>query len=683
MFLGFGILFILIELLIIVAFIFLFVIKKMELSKKNNFFFVPVILLIFSVYCVNKYFLADGATIFDYLRLIGRSIKFLVFDLDSTNMNAITDAYPIYYIVYFLLFIIVSLAWFTTIVSFFGRKIKCFIRNRKLLKSSCDILIGYSKDTIKYASKNSNTLLWIEFVGKKELEDLQNRKIAFVVRKLNTKNLQKLLLQNEYHMILFKDTNKNILDIINKLMGYTSSHHKVYLHFESSLEEMKVVQLKYISTDSLSDSIFISFFNKHEALAFDFIQKYPISKYIPRNFYQPNFTISHDKKINICFIGFGNVNIALFKAMAIVYQFAEETEDKKIKTHPIHFFAYDSEEKRLHNDYFTKLEFDYENTFKNSDLPAIERICNLSYENMYVETAELKKKLVEMVHQDSFTYFIISLDNDSHNLSYADSLYFSLDKFKNNFKIFTRIKNLKIKDVKNVSNNIIYFGEDANYNLHTRIINEDLMKLSGLVNSSYQALSKENLYQSWQKSPIVEQYSNIYGALITFHKLGLMNFELVSKDNPQKSITKIEYEQVYGSIDLEKNNQAYNTYTYYFENHVKNVLAFLEHSRWNASYFFFDYKPMKFEEFVFNEKNRSLTHKNIIEHKHACLTTYYALDTLIKKKYKMLKEKKEENIKLDYKDSDFLSISQIYRYDYMVMDNLFNILDDFDLKIVK
>ncbi len=683
MFLGLGILFVLIELLTIGAFILLFMMKKMELSKKNNFFFVPVVLLIFTVYCVNKYFLADDATIFDYLRLIGRSIKFLVFDLDSTNMNAITHAYPIYYVVYFLLLIIVSLAWLTTIFSFFGRKIKGFIRNRRLLKNSCDIVIGYSKDSIHYAVKNGNTLLWVECIGKKEIEDLQNRKIAFLVHKLNTKYLKKLLCQNEYHMILFKDTNKNFLDIIYSLTGYTSNSHKIYLHFEASLEEMKLVQQKYISTDLLSDTIFINFFNKHETLAFDFIQKYPISKYIPRNFYQPNFTISHDKKINICFIGFGNVNIALFKAMSIVYQLAEETEDKKLKTHPIHFFAYDAERKQLHNEYFTKLEFDYENIFKNTDMPAIEKICNLSYENMYVETSELKKKLVEMVHKDSFTYFIVSLDNDSQNLSYADSLYFSIDEFKDNFKIFTRIKDNKIKDVKNISNNIIYFGEDATYYQRNRIINEDLMKLSGLVNSSYRALSKENLYQSWQKSPIVEQYSNIYGALITFHKLGLMNLELVSKDYPKESVTKVEYEQIYGSIDLEKNNQVYNTYSFYFENNVKNVLAFLEHSRWNASYFLFDFKPMRFEEFVFNEKSKSLTHKIILEHKHACLTTYYALDILIKTKYKMLKEKKEEATKLDYQDSDFLSISQIYRYDYMVMDNLFNILDDFNLKIVK
>lgn len=162
-----------------------------------------------------------------------------------------------------------------------------------------------------------------------------------------------------------------------------------------------------------------------------------------------------------------------------------------------------------------------------------------------------------------------------------------------------------------------------------------------------------------------------------------MNLELVSKDYPKESVTKVEYEQIYGSIDLEKNNQVYNTYSFYFENNVKNVLAFLEHSRWNASYFLFDFKPMRFEEFVFNEKSKSLTHKIILEHKHACLTTYYALDILIKTKYKMLKEKKEEATKLDYQDSDFLSISQIYRYDYMVMDNLFNILDDFNLKIVK
>lgn len=49
----------------------------------------------------------------------------------------------------------------------------------------------------------------------------------------------------------------------------------------------------------------------------------------------------------------------------------------------------------------------------------------------------------------------------------------------------------------------------------------------------------------------------------------------------------------------------------------------------------------------------------------------------------MIKVYKKESSEIDYTDPDFISIAQIYRYDYMVLDNLFTVLDELSLKLVR
>ncbi len=681
MYLIFGIVFLIIEVLMIFIFLFGFYKKKMELSKKNNCFFIPVAILIFSVYCVNLSFMKNGASYYDYIYLMGRTLKFLVFDIDSAKIYEISKAIPLYHVVYTFLFLIVSLTWITTFFSLFGSKIMNGIYVNKLLKNGCDIVIGYSKDSIQYCLNNKNSVLWLESSEKKEIEDLKKKKLKYLNCKLNNKTLNHYIKNKTCHIIYFNISSLNLQKELSKY-NFTENKKEIYLHFATSVEQMKFIRDVYFELNLEKSQVYLSCFNKHELLAREFVKLYPISKYVPREFYNSNLTIKNGKRINICFIGFGKVNMALFKMMSTIFQFAVQKKDK-LEVLPVNYYIFESEEEKLHNDCFTKLEFDFEHIFKNCDLPKIEKICNVEYKQVYAETAELKRKLVDLVNENSYTYFVVSLTNDSENMEYAKSLYYALEELKQNFAIFCRIKDNNIQDLNCISNNVIYFGEDQNFLNHDRIVNDNLMKIAGLVNSSYRSLSSADFHRAWQKEPIVEQYSNIFGALIVYHKMGMMNLEIVNQEDSRRKISKEEYEKYYGSVDFNRNNELYNQYDFYFKTTVKNVLAFVEHSRWNASYFYFDFKPMNYKDFYYNEEKKRFEHKDIIKKKHACLTTYYALDELIKEKYKMIKVYKKESSEIDYTDPDFISIAQIYRYDYMVLDNLFTVLDELSLKLVR
>lgn len=678
-----GIVLIILELGAVIGYIALFYIKKMELTKKDNRFLIPVFLLIFIVYSISLYHYNKDSGIYEYVCLVPKAIKFFVFDISTDYAGSISKAHPIYYGVYAGLMIIVALSWVTAISSIFVKKIKNTNRLHKALKNNCDIVVGYSKDSLKYISNYPNSVVWLEQNEKKIIEELRIKKIGFVINKLTLENIDKKIKVDSCHLIFFKDTKPNLLDLVSSFSSNQTLKHQIYLHFETSLEEMKFIRDKYLDLKLENQQIYLSCFNKHELLAREFVKLYPISKYIPRDFYNSNFTIKEDKEINICFVGFGRVNISLFKLMAIEFQFAKENKNQTLASKPVHFYAFDADEGKLHNEYFTKLKFDYFNSFRNCDFPRMDKICDLDFEKSYAESAELKAKFRDLVRQNSFTYFIISLGNDSENTGYADALFNALEEYRDYFRIFSRVKDNKIIDINKSSDCIIYFGEDRNFLSHDRIINEDLMKLAGMVNKQYLNISATEFYKKWQNEPIIEQYSNIYSALNIYHKCALMGLEFVPSNDSRRALPKQEFEAIYGSTDEQKNDEFYKKhYEFYRQNTVKNTLAFIEHARWNATYFLFDYKQMKIDDFPFNEQKNRFEHKDTVHKKHACLTTYDALDTLIKVKYQKLKEQKNQPTNIKYDDPDFIEAANIYRYDYMMMDALYHSLEDLNYKIV-
>ena len=96
------------------------------------------------------------------------------------------------------------------------------------------------------------------------------------------------------------------------------------------------------------------------------------------------------------------------------------------------------------------------------------------------------------------------------------------------------------------------------------------------------------------------------------------------------------------------------------------------------------YKPLPFKQFSWNKNKKgfwTLSHKNIEKKRHACLTSYLGLDQLIRYKHETIKKRIEcghNNVA----DDDLKTLASLYRYDYMVMDGMYEALQQLGYSIV-
>ncbi len=197
----------------------------------------------------------------------------------------------------------------------------------------------------------------------------------------------------------------------------------------------------------------------------------------------------------------------------------------------------------------------------------------------------------------------------------------------------------------------------------------------------------------WYNLQAIEQTSNLYRALNLPFKLYLLGFTMVKNNKNSKcnGINESYYNHIYkGDKKLDYNNNKFFT-----ETQKSNVLAFMEHSRWNALYIIYDFTRMSKEKINKNieseferlskltsqasekEKSPFVSHKDLANKEHGCLTTYSELENLIKYKYEQFVDK------IPGFDKDKLNkeIAQIYLYDYLDLDNIYEAINSIGYSI--
>ena len=195
------------------------------------------------------------------------------------------------------------------------------------------------------------------------------------------------------------------------------------------------------------------------------------------------------------------------------------------------------------------------------------------------------------------------------------------------------------------------------------------------------------MLEKWDSLPYIEQSSNLYHALNLPFKLNLLGFDMVKNTDGSIHVTEEQFNEHYKNSGRDN---GYCDYSFFFKTESGNVLAFIEHSRWNALYILYDYKQMKKADMKVvddgdKEGNvvRSMPHKVAAKKQHACLTTYYGLNELIVYKYKALYPDKilsEANYKMD---DGLQELAKIYAYDYMDLDRLYSEITAMGYKLVR
>ena len=258
---------------------------------------------------------------------------------------------------------------------------------------------------------------------------------------------------------------------------------------------MKILKEKFITKADKNSNLYISGFSKYELMARKFVTEYPITKYIPRSFYNGNFTVKSDKQINVVFIGFGKVNYQLFRMCAMQFQFARE-DGGRLASKPVKYYVYDNKEESLHNEFFSRILYEFDEEFADCDFPKPEKICDLEICRADINSVEAKKNFRSLVSENSFTYFIVSLDDDLQDASYAQTVKRVLGDDEN-YRVFVRAKNDNGENLNDGEDRVIYFGEDKKLYTRENIINDDLCELAQRINLLYNKISNP---PEWLKS---------------------------------------------------------------------------------------------------------------------------------------------------------------------------------------
>lgn len=689
------------------------------ITKTNLLYLAPTFLIIYLLHITAEVYNGTELDFFACFSLIYTSFDVMKFKAAKSILMPICEAYPLYYADFVLAFIIGGITVILSIASFFSWRIGNYFRVKHRLRKGCDIVIGDSETALQYIKNVPNAMLLCTDVSSLRFTDLIKCGISVMNISSSAKSLSRKLKRSVYNIVVFRDANIPYTKIIETFTGLPQNVN-VRIYLEANQQELKIIKQKFVTKADNIKNVYISGFSKYELMARRFVMDYPITKYIPRTFYNDNFCLKKEKNINVVFIGFGKVNYQLFRMCAMQFQFAHENNGK-LASHPVKYHIYDCEKSALHNEFFSRMEYEFDQVFADCDFPKPEKICEASDVNqLFSNSVDAKKAFKSFVNDDSFTYFIISLDNDLEDASYAQTITRMFDE-NDNYRVFVRAKNNNGERLNEEGDNVIYFGDEKDLYTHDNIVNDDLTELAQKINLLYSRIAnppawlkglyenknltvaqqsvilnrcvaepeqKQYILEKWSELPNIEQDSNLYHALNLPFKLNLLGFDMVKKrDENDTGITEAEFNNYYVNSGRAVH---YSDYSFFFKTESSNVLAFIEHSRWNALYILYDYKQMKkadmkVVESVDTKGNtvRTLPHKDLARKRHACLTTYYGLQNLIEYKYKMLYPDEVLNEK-HYKDNAHLQeLSKIYAYDYMDLDRLYSEITAMGYKLVK
>lgn len=663
------------------------------ISKKNMLYLAPAFLILYFLYVTAS---AHSGITFDFFycfSLIDTVLDVFKLEAHSALIEAISAEYPIFYADFVLAYLVAVATSILSVISFFGLRFRNFVCNKKLLRAGCDIVIGDSEDGVKYVKNNKGSLLLCKNMSRENYMKHLKEGVT-VLRVPFGKPLAGKLKEGDYHFIVFRDGNPSYTDTIAAFSDLKRSGHSVSMHLEANQDERKIIKEKFLAEADKDVSPYMTCFSKYELMARRFVADYPITRYIPQTFFNPNRTLKDGKEINVVFIGFGKVNYQLFRMCAMQFQFACE-KNGALASKPVNYYVYDKDEKALHNEFFSRILYEFDEDFAHCSFPKPEKICNLIPKKLYGSSVDVKREIKELVTKDSFTYFVISLECDLEDASYAQTVR-RLFSERENYRIFVRAKNDNGEQLNGADDSVIYFGEDKRIYNHENIVNGDLMQMAQRLNLLYcdiadappwlqqlqsESADKQNddllerlkekknvelMRKKWEALPVIEQYYNLYHALNMPFKLNLLGFDMV-KGNAREGVSEEEFNRVYVNSGRKG---GYNDYNFFFGKESSNVLAYIEHSRWNALYILYDYTQMPKEDIFLNKETGKIVHKNPDKKQHACVTSYYGLDELIKYKYSLLKPSADSK-KIAPDDKCFLELSKIYAYDYMDLDKLY------------
>lgn len=464
----------------------------------------------------------------------------------------------------------------------------------------------------------------------------------------------------------------------------------------------------------------INIFNKDRLVALSFVSNTPITKYMNDGHIDfEKAIIKNDININVIMLGFGGVNQEIFKAYISSTAFAQISNGKVVSKN-INYYLYDKdnlENNRYLNQYYYHYEKEFLSSINRNDyLPLPNIPCNLYLNNCNVYSLEFLRMIKNNLSNGAipYNYIVISLSDDLTNISLGNTILNKLNEWNliDYTKVFVYVKenslyrympknlhyfgnNLDIFNVNNICHNFfkhVSIKRNFIYQIEQLLNNDSKVKEFESINDKINYLKGEeekilnDINKQFGNTYLISKEANTYSLLSIRNKLNLLGFDYELQDSTNISESS-DYYKAY-----EKNNMIeYVKDLIYkgkgvinypllinkkFEINPRNVLAFLEHNRWNAYMIASGVTPSSIEDILIsvNEKGENTNGKDIRNYKHGHLTNYDGLSKFV---YLLVNREIDNNKgKAHLNKEALLKKYDILKYDYQLMDDADYFLSD-------
>ncbi len=444
----------------------------------------------------------------------------------------------------------------------------------------------------------------------------------------------------------------------------------------------------------------IRYINRLTNLAFDFIDNYPIARFIPRDKILPDTTIEGSFNINVIMVGFNELNQKILTSSIannqfltrdsegelipklVEYKILGEGVDNSIKS-TLPSFRYEKELIRYDENGKIIQSSDY------LELPPPP--ANTEFIDVKLDTGALISRISPLLSdKNALSLVIIDYSSEEQNLRLARAIteLDILKESKNCVRIFARAGDIGSPIIYSYGLNsdfldIEHLIEDRIYNMaieRNRIYTLESEYLKDIADGSFDgdyddiiALADSKWYT---KRSYTDKASNIYAMLSIRSKLNLLGLDYIDADSPAQEFAC--YDEIYtkGEIRYLDNITVMGRrvpleMTYEFTPSVRGILAHQEHYRWNSFMISMGYIPATINA-ILNEKNTNLSYtngKNTILKRHGNITTAEGLI-----KYRQL---------LALRDECSETEKDVICYDYQLMDDVVWLLKRNGYKIVR
>lgn len=469
-----------------------------------------------------------------------------------------------------------------------------------------------------------------------------------------------------------------------------------------------------IYEDITSDSFgCISYINKYQKIAMDFIDKYPFAKFMTEKHIDYNTSlIKDDVEINALLIGFGKTNQEIFLTSVANNQFVTKVNGdiciKKVKYHIFDKNPAENNKNLNHN--YNRFKNEFKGIKADDYLPLPDNPAEEYFYQLDVNAVDFYSQIrkATVATENGVNFIIIAFGTDLENIDMAQKLVYKCREWGiKNISIFVKVRgDHKGQNLLEEDNCYTIANErEVVYNIE-KILGDSFVKMAQMRNEVYDleyeltqsddedlteskaTEIKERAYRNWfvKKTPN-ERASNLYCCLSLRSKLNLMGLDCCLIDeNDKPALTEREYLEIYARNDqpdldfynLKVEGKPIVHYSLDFKDSRRTNLAILEHLRWNSFMISKGMVPAS-KKLILEEvgsDGRFTNGKNYAIRRHGNITTYNGLLEFRKmialrdiKKYPSM-EKAEEG-------------KDVIKYDYQLLDDAYWLLSKNGYKIVR